>query len=109
MLVELVFARPNVADTLCERLGRQRRLVVLAAQLLDRHVTGREQDLGARDHAGRAVLVPDPDVLEREADERIRRLRRVGALELVAEVRRVRRQHAVPEQRKDRLVLLLQR
>ena len=43
-----------------------------------------------------------------QVEERVRGLRRVRALELVAEVRRVRREHAVAEEPEDRLVLLLQ-
>src|SRR5205814_8588829 len=54
------------------------------------------------------VLVPDPDVLHLQVEERIARLRNVVEVELVAEVRRVLRQHAVAEQPEDRRVLLLE-
>src|SRR5581483_10070084 len=109
--LQVVVAAQRLADPLGERLGGERRLVALAAQLLDRHVAGRE-DLGARDDPRRPVLVPDPDVLEVELEERQpagRRRRRLLDVELVAEIGRVLGQHAVPEQPEDRLVLLLQR
>src|SRR4029077_11372007 len=106
--LEVFFARRRLADALGERFRRPRRLVALPAQLLDRHVAGDDDDLRARDHARGAVLVPDPDVLEPQVDERIRRLRRDGLLEAVAEIRRIRREHAVAEEGEDRLVLLLQ-
>ena len=64
----------SLAEPLGERLGGERRLLALAAELLDRHVA-RRVDLGARDHPGRAVLVPDPDVLHRQVEERVARLR----------------------------------
>ena len=100
----------RLADTLGERLGRQLRLVALAAKLLDRDVAGGE-DLGPRDDPRRPVLVPDPDVLELELEEREpARRRRRGLLhvEPVAEVCRVLREHAEAKQREDGLVLLLQ-
>ena len=65
-------------------------------------------DLGARDHPRRAVLVPDPDVLHPQMEERVARLRHVLEVELVAEVRRVLREHAVAEEAEDGRVLLLQ-
>src|SRR5262249_49658645 len=65
----LVFAAQRLADALCERLGSQGRLVALAAQFLDRDVAGGE-DLRPRDDPRRAVLVPYPDVLELELEER---------------------------------------
>src|SRR5262249_24008934 len=77
-----------VAHPLRERLGRERRLLALGAELLDGHV-GRGVDLDARDHPGRAVLVPDPDVLHLELGERVRRLGHVLQVEPVAEVRRL--------------------
>ena len=96
-----------LADALRERLGGQHRLVALAAQLLDRHVA-RGVDLGARDHPRRAVLVPHPDVLHLQVEERVARLRDVLEVELVAEVGRVLGQDAVAEEAEDRAVLLLQ-
>src|SRR4051794_33232473 len=106
-----VFGAERLADALGEILGREGRLVALAAQLLDRHIAGRE-DLRAGDDPRRPVLVPDPDVLEVELEERERARRGRGGLmhlELVAEVRRVLREHAVAEEPKDGLILLLQR
>ena len=104
----VVVARERLADPLGERLGGERRLVALAAQLLDRDVA-RGVDLGARDHPRRAVLVPDPDVLHLQVEERVARLRHVLEVELVAEVRRVLREHAVAEEAEDGRVLLLER
>src|SRR5207253_10529004 len=89
--LEVVVRGERLADALGEGLGRQRRLVAVAAQLLDGHVA-RGVDLGARDDPGRAVLVPDPDVLHLELEERVALLRDVLQVELVAEVRRVLRQ-----------------
>ena len=43
-------------------------------------------DLDARDHPGRPGLVPDPDVLHLQLEERVRGLRHVLQVELVAEV-----------------------
>src|ERR1700751_4665454 len=60
--LELVVGAERLADSLGQRFRGQAGLVALAAQLLDRHVA-RGVDLGARDDPGRAVLVPDPDVL----------------------------------------------
>ena len=104
----LVVGAERLADPLGQRFRGQAGLVALAAQLLDGHVA-RGVDLGARDDAGRAVLVPDPDVLHLQLEERVARLRHVLQVELVAEVRRVLGQHAVAEEREDRGVLLLQR
>src|SRR5439155_10079514 len=107
----LVFETERLADALGERLGRQLRLVALAAQLLDGDVA-RGEDLGPRDDPRRPVLVPDPDVLELQLEERepSRRARRsLLYVELVAEIRRVLGQHTEAEEREDGLVLLLQR
>src|SRR5207244_2091411 len=90
-----------------QRLRGELRLVALAAQLLHRHVAG-GVDLGPRDDPRGAVLVPDPDVLHLEVEERIARLGHVLEVELVAEVRRVLRQHAVAEEAEDGRVLLLE-
>src|SRR4051795_1966847 len=106
--LEILFARSALADALGERLRGERLVVALTAQLLDRDVAGNDEDLGARDHARRAVLVPDPDVLEAQIDERVRRLRRDRALEPVAEIGGIRREDAVPEETEYGLVLLLQ-
>ena len=97
----------RLAEALGERLRRETRLVALAAELLDRDVA-RGVDLGARDDPRRAVLVPHPDVLHLRVEERVARLRHDLEVELVAEVRRILREHAVPEQREDRRVLALQ-
>src|SRR5439155_20489622 len=107
----VVFGGERLADPLGQRLRRQARLVALAAQLLDRDVA-RGVDLGPRNDPRRPVLVPDPDVLELELEEREpagRARRRLLHVELVAEVRRVLCQHAEAEEREDGLVLLLQR
>ena len=53
-------------------------------------------------------LVPDPDVLHLQLEERVGGLRDVLHVELVAEVGAVRGQHAVAKQRVDRAVLLLE-
>src|SRR5581483_1838808 len=95
------------ADPLGERLGRQHVLVALAAELLDRDVA-RGVDLGPRDHPRRPVLVPDPDVLHADVEEGVARLWHVLEVELVAQVRGVLGEDAVPEQREDRAVLLLE-
>src|SRR4051794_36856767 len=94
-----VFGAERLADPLGEILGRERRLVAVAAQLFDRHVARRE-DLRARDDPRRPVLVPDPDVLEVELEERQparRGWRCLLDFELVAEIRRVLREDAVAE------------
>src|SRR5436190_17397325 len=107
--LDVVVARGHVpADALRERLRGQRRLVAFAAQLLDRHVAGDDEDLRARDHARRAVLVPHPDVLELQVEERVCSLRHDRPLQLVAEVRRVGGEHAVAEEAEHGLVLLPQ-
>ena len=54
------------------------------------------------------VLVPDPDVLHRDVDHRVRRLVLDLEIELVAEVGRLLREHAVAEQPVDVRVLLLE-
>ena len=64
----------EVAHPLGERLGGERRLLAVAAELLDGHVA-RRPDLDARDHPRRPALVPDPDVLHLHLEERVRRLR----------------------------------
>src|SRR2546429_4789454 len=107
-LERLVVGAQRLADALGERLGGQRRLVAVAAQLLDGHVAG-GIDLGPRDDPGRAVLVPDPDVLHLQLEERVALLRDVLQVELVAEVGRVLREHAVAEEAEDGGVLLLER
>ena len=61
-----------------------------------------------RDDPARPVLVPDPDVLHLDLEQRVGGLDPRLQLDLVAEVGRVRREHAVAEQREDRRVLLLQ-
>src|SRR5262249_44914299 len=95
-----------VAHALRERVRGELRLLALGAQLLDRDV-GRGVDLDARHHPRRPVLVPDPDVLHLDLEERVGRLRHVLEVELVAQVRRLLGEHAVPEQAVDRAVLLL--
>src|SRR5262249_10639067 len=96
-----------LADALRERLRRERRPVAFAAQLLDRDVA-RGVDLRARDHARRAVLVPDPYVLHLQVEERVVRLRDVLHVQLVAEIRGVLGEDAVAEEGEDRSVLLLE-
>src|SRR5206468_1424734 len=90
-----------------ERLGRELGLVALAAQLLDGDVA-RRVDLSPRDDPRRAVLVPDPDVLHLDVEERVARLRHDLEVELVAEVRRILREDAVAEETEDGGVLALQ-
>src|SRR6185437_7669856 len=53
-------------------------------------------------------LVPDPDVLHLDLEQRVGGLDPRLQLHLVAEVGGVRGEHAVTEQREDRRVLLLQ-
>src|SRR5205823_9059873 len=91
-----------------QRLSGELRLVALAPQLLHRHVA-RGVDLGPRDDARGAVLVPDPDVLHLEVEERVARLGHVLQVELVAEVGRVLGQDAVAEEAEDGRVLALER
>src|SRR5206468_2130563 len=86
------------------RLGR---IVADGPELLHRHVA-RGPDLGARDDPGGPVLVPDPDVLHLQMEERIVRLRDLSEIELVAEVRGVLSENAVPEEAEDGGVFLLQ-
>src|SRR6266516_1305024 len=106
---ELVVIRwKSFADPLGEILRGQTRLVAFTPELLDGHVAGRV-DLGPRDDPGRAILVPNPDVLHAQVEERVARLRDVLEVELVAEVCGVLREHAVAEQAEDSRVLLLQR
>src|SRR5918995_7207615 len=97
-----------LAQPLRECFRGELRVVVLAAKLLDGDVA-RGVDLGARDDPRRPVLVPHPDVLHLHVEEGIAGLRRRLEVELVTEVRRVRRQDAVAEERKDGRVLALQR
>ena len=82
-------------------------LVALAAQLLDGDVA-RRVDLGPRDHPRRPVLVPDPDVLHLQVEERVARLRDDLEVEPVAQVGRVLGEDAVAEQAEDGGVLALQ-
>ncbi len=91
-----------------DEVGRERRLgAVLGLELLDRDVL-RRVDVGLRDDPRRTVLVPHPDVLHREMDQRVRRLVIDLQVELVAEVRRLLREHAVPEEPEDGRVLALE-
>src|SRR5205814_138995 len=87
----------RLAEPLGERLRRQLRLVAFGTKLLDRNVA-RRVDLRAGNDPRRPVLVPDPDVLHLDLEERIARLGRVLEVELVAEVGRVLGQNAVPEE-----------
>src|SRR6185369_5002849 len=87
-LGEVVVAGERLAELLGQGLGREGRLLALAAQLLDRDVA-RGVDLGARDHAHGAILVPHPHVLHRQVEERVARLRQHAQLVPVAEVGRV--------------------
>src|SRR5439155_18166450 len=105
--LRLVVRAERFADALGQGLGGQRRPLALAPQLLDRDVAGGVH-LRARNHPRRPVLVPDPDVLHLQVEERIARLRVRLEIEPVAQVRRVLREHAVAKQREDRRVLLLQ-
>src|SRR5436190_19943792 len=106
---ELVVIRwKSFADPLGEILRGQTRLVAFTPELLDGHVAGRV-DLGPRDDPGRAILVPNPDVLHAQVEERVAWLRDVLEVELVAEVCGVLREHAVAEEAEDGRVLLLQR
>src|SRR6476619_7713911 len=84
----VVVARKRLADALGEILGRERGLVALAAQLLDGH-GARRVYLGPRNDPRRPILVPHPDVLHSQMEERIARLRHVLEIELVAQVRGV--------------------
>src|SRR2546430_15965690 len=105
--VHLFVGSAALADLLGGRLGGEARLFALHAQLLDRDVARRPR-LRARDDPRRPVLVPDPHVLHLEVEERVGRLRDLGQLELVAEVRRVLCEDAVTEQPEDGGVLLLE-
>src|SRR5207344_705313 len=60
------------------------------------------------DDPGRPVLVPDPDVLHPQVEERVVRLGELREVELVAEVGRVLGEDAIPEQAEDGRVLPLQ-
>src|SRR2546421_10106633 len=75
-LERLVVGAQRLADALGERLGGQRRLVAVAAQLLDGHVAG-GIDLRPPGDPGRAGLVPDPDGPPPQPEERVA-LRRAG-------------------------------
>src|SRR2546421_1804852 len=103
----VLVGREGLADLLRQRFGGEARLLTLGAQLLDRDVA-RGPGFGPRDDACRPVLVPDPDVLHLQMEERVRGLRDLGQLELVAEIRRVLRQDAVAKQAEDGGVLLLE-
>src|SRR5206468_12995369 len=96
-----------LADLLGERLGGQAGLVALRTELLDGDVPGRP-GLGTRDDPRRPVLVPHPDVLHLQMEERVGRLRDLRQLEPVAEVGRVLGQDAVPEEAEDGRVLPLE-
>src|SRR5437868_6667586 len=88
IFLDVFVRRERLADPLRERFRGQLRVVALSAQLLDRDVA-RRVDLRPRDDPRRSVLVPDPDVLHLQVEERIAGLRDVVQVELVAEVRRV--------------------
>src|SRR5439155_26513901 len=64
--------------------------------------------VGAWNDPRRSVLVPDPDVLHLQVEERIVGLRDLREIELDAEVRGVLGEDAVPEEAEDGGVLLLQ-
>src|SRR5215207_3716407 len=71
--VLVVFAAEGLAEALGPRVGRQLRLLPLTAQLLHRDVA-RCVNLCARYHPGPTVLVPVPDVLQPQVEERVARL-----------------------------------
>src|SRR5436309_12862748 len=98
--LQVVVRGERLADLLGQRLGGEARLVTVAAQLLDRHVA-RRPDLGARNDPGRAILVPDPHVFHPQVEEGVVRLRDLSEVELVAEVRRILGEDAVPEEPED--------
>src|SRR5580704_10997829 len=75
----------EIAHPLGERLGGERRLLTVGAELLDGHIT-RRPELDPRDHARRPRLVPDPDILHLQLEERIRGLGDVLHVELVAQI-----------------------
>src|SRR5918992_3183635 len=97
----------GLADLFRQRFGGQLGLLALAAKLFDCDVA-RGVDLRARNHPRGPVLVPHPDVLHLQVVEGIARLRRVVEVELVAEVGRVVRHDAEPEQPEDGRVLPLE-
>src|SRR5262249_50010784 len=105
--LQVVVRRHAFADLLGERLGGEVRVLALAAQLLDGDVA-RRPDLSARDDPRRAVLVPHPDVLHAQVEERVVRLRDLREIEPVAEIRGVLGEDAVAEEPEDRRVLLLE-
>src|SRR5262249_10153189 len=90
-----------------QRLRREAGLLALAVELLHGDITGGVH-LGTRDDPCRTVLVPHPDVLHLDVEERVARLGHHLEIELVAEVRGVLREDAVAEQAEDCRVLLLQ-
>src|SRR5215210_5503488 len=108
VLGRVVVRLEPLAQPLRECLCGQLRIVVLAAQLLDGDVA-RRVDLGPRDDARGPVLVPHPDVLHLDVEERVARLRRRLQVELVAQIGRVRGEDAVAEDGEDGRVLALQR
>src|SRR5947208_210160 len=67
-LERVVVGRERFPDPLGERLGGQLRILALGPELLHRDVA-RGVDLGPGDDPGRAVLVPDPDVLHLQVEE----------------------------------------
>src|SRR5262245_33948839 len=97
----------SMASSVTRRSSLFRDLRGVALEDLHGHVLGRV-DLDPRDDPGGAVLVPDPHVLHRDVEERVGRLRHEVPLELVAQVRRLLREHAVAEEREDVGVLALQ-
>src|SRR4029453_4700448 len=82
----VVVCAEGLAELLGERLGGHGRTAAPAAELLDRDVA-RGVDVSPRNDPRRPVLVPDPDVLHREVEEGIARLRIAFQVELVAEIR----------------------
>src|SRR5438105_7248589 len=98
--LQVVVGAKALADLFGERLRGQTLLLALGPQLLDGDVA-RRPGLGARNDAGRTVLVPDPDVLHLQVEERVRRLRHLGQLEPVAQVGGVLGEDAVAEHTED--------
>src|SRR3990172_2915652 len=102
-----VVGAERLPELLRQGLRREGRRVSLPAELLDRHVA-RRVDVGARDDARRAILVPDPHVFHRQVEERIARVVVRLQIGVVAEVRRVLRDNAVAKEAEDGRVLLLE-
>src|SRR6266576_1526858 len=105
--LEVVVRGQRLADLLGQRFCGKTRLVALGPELLHGDVA-RGPDLGARNDPCGSVLVPDPDVIHLQVEERIVRLRDLREIELVAEVRGVLGEDAVAEEADDGGVLLLQ-